>query len=207
MRNGPCGGVTPEKKCYVDETRKCIWYSIYKRAQKKGQEETLLEVLPPLDWNKVGTETWGDVVETDKKSRNRKILWLTLSNDTAKKSQIWDSVFKAIRQPAWWQGDSEYHPPLYDEPASNLEKCLRDGQFVVATEVTPPAKFGTQDKLKRDIELVKPYVTAINFTDSSSANPKMSAVACCKVAADLDAEPVYSDCCHAILQGPVFNRV
>jgi hypothetical protein len=59
MRNGPCGGVTPEKNCYVDETRKCVWYSIYKRAQKTGRTEKLLEVLPPLDWNKVGTETWG----------------------------------------------------------------------------------------------------------------------------------------------------
>ena len=51
LRNGPCGGVTPEKQCYVDETRKCVWYAIYKRAQKTGREKTLLEVLPPLDWN------------------------------------------------------------------------------------------------------------------------------------------------------------
>jgi hypothetical protein len=45
MRNGPCGGVTPEKNCYIDETRKCIWYSIYKRALKKGREEKLLGVF------------------------------------------------------------------------------------------------------------------------------------------------------------------
>jgi methylenetetrahydrofolate reductase (NADPH) len=190
MRNGPCGGVTPEKRCYVDETRKCIWYSIYKRAQKKGREETLLEILPPLDWNKVGTETWGDVVKQVRKAGTGKFFGSLISNDTARENQIWDSVFKAIRQPSWWQGDSEYHPPLYKEPASNLEKCLRDGQFVVATEVTPPLS-ADSGKMKRDIELVKPYVTAINFTDASSANPKMSAVACCKVAADLNAEPVY----------------
>jgi methylenetetrahydrofolate reductase (NADPH) len=35
-----------------------------------------------------------------------------------------------------------------------------------------------------------PYATAINFTDSASANPKMSSIACCKVAYDLKAEPV-----------------
>ena len=74
MRNGPCGGVTPEKNCYVDETRKCVWYAIYKRALKTGREETLLEVLPPLDWNKVGTETWGDIV-ADQKGWYRKIHW------------------------------------------------------------------------------------------------------------------------------------
>jgi hypothetical protein len=58
LRNGPCGGSTKEH-CYVDETRPCIWYKIYERSFKMGREEKLLEVLPPLDWDKVGTETWG----------------------------------------------------------------------------------------------------------------------------------------------------
>jgi methylenetetrahydrofolate reductase (NADPH) len=190
MRNGPCGGVTPEKRCYVDETRKCVWYAIYKRAQKTGREKTLLEVLPPLDWNKVGTETWAEVLRQMGKVRTGKFFSSLFSKDTEKKDQIWDSVFKTVRQPKWWQGDSEYHPPAYSEPASNLEKCLREGKFVVATEVTPPIS-AESGKLIRDIELVKHHVTAINFTDASSANPKMSALACCKVASDQKAEPVY----------------
>lgn len=190
MRNGPCGGVTPVMSCYVDETRKCIWYAIYKRAQKTGREKTLLEILPPLDWNKAGTETWGDVVKQVRKVGTGVFFSSLFLKNTVKKNQIWDSVFKTVRQPHWWQGDSEYHPPAYSEPASNLEKCLRNGQFVVATEVTPPLS-AESGKLKRDIELVKPYVTVINFTDASSANPKMSAVACCKVASDLKAEPVF----------------
>jgi hypothetical protein len=53
IRNGPCGGSTSEH-CEVDETRPCIWYEIYDRAFKLGREEMLLEVLPPLDWEKVG---------------------------------------------------------------------------------------------------------------------------------------------------------
>jgi methylenetetrahydrofolate reductase (NADPH) len=189
MRNGPCGGVTPEKKCYIDETRKCIWNSIYKRALKTGREKTLLEVLPPLDWNKVGTETWGDVVHQIRKVGNRKFFGGIFLKDKVKKDVIWDSVFKTIRQPEWWHGDSDYHPASYKEPVSDLERRLRDGKFVVATEVTPPLSAKT-DKLIKDIELVKPYVTAINFTDSSSANPKMSSIACCRVAYDLKAEPV-----------------
>src|SRR5210317_2209181 len=63
LRNGPCGGSTSEK-CYVDPTRPCIWYKIYDRAHNMGREELLLEVLPPLDWDKVGTETWGDVTRS-----------------------------------------------------------------------------------------------------------------------------------------------
>jgi len=67
LRNGPCGGSTPEH-CYVDKTRPCIWYKIYERSHKMGREEKLLEVLPPLDWEKVGTETWSDVLTCVKKN-------------------------------------------------------------------------------------------------------------------------------------------
>ncbi|MFA5819534.1 MAG: methylenetetrahydrofolate reductase C-terminal domain-containing protein [Bacteroidales bacterium] len=189
MRNGPCGGITPEKNCYVDETRKCIWYTIYKRALKTGREETLLEVLPPLDWDKVGTETWGDVVRQIRKVGTGKFIGGTFSGDKRKMNEVWDSVFRTIRQPEWWQGDSDYHPAPSGEPVSDLERRLRKGEFVVATEVTPLISVKT-DKLIRDIESVKPYVTAINFTDSSSARPKMSSIACCNVAISLKAEPI-----------------
>ena len=190
MRNGPCGGITPEKKCYVDETRKCIWYTIYNKALKTGREERLLEVLPPLDWDKVGTETWGDVVRQVRKIGTRKFIGGIVSENKVKKTAVWDSVFKTIRQPEWWKGDSDYHPATPVEPVSDLERRLRSGDFVVATEVTPPLGAGT-DKLVRDIDLVKPYVSAINFTDSSSARPKMSSLACCKVAVECGSEPVY----------------
>ena len=189
MRNGPCGGVTPEKKCYIDETRRCVWTCIYERALKKGREKTLLEILPPLDWNKAGTQTWGDVVLQVKKIGTGLFVSSLFSRDKEKKERVWDSVFKSVRQPEWWGGDSEYHPPAYQEPASELERKLRSGKFVVATEVTPPLS-ANSGKLIKEIELVKPYVTAINFTDASSANPKMSSLACCKVANDLGTEAV-----------------
>jgi methylenetetrahydrofolate reductase (NADPH) len=70
-----------------------------------------------------------------------------------------------------------------------LETRLKNGEFVVATEVCPPLG-AKAAKLIEEINLVKPYVTAINFTDSASAIPKMSSTACCKIAYDLNAEPV-----------------
>jgi methylenetetrahydrofolate reductase (NADPH) len=189
MRNGPCGGTTPSKNCYVDETRKCIWYCIYKRAEQLGREDMLLEVLPPLDWEKVGTETWGEVVRQIQKVGTANFLKDILSKDKDKKSKTWDSVFKTIRQPDWWQGDSDYHAPGYQEPVSELERHLRHGEFVVTTEVTPPLNANT-DRLAKDIEQVKRWITAVNFTDSSSARPRMSSIACCKKARDLNVEPV-----------------
>jgi len=190
MRNGPCGGITPEKMCYVDETRKCVWYAIYKRALKTGRAEKLLEVLPPMDWSKAGTETWGDVVRQIHKVGTGKFIGGIMSSDIKKKTKVWDNVFKTVRQPEWWLGDSEYHPAPSGDPVSDLERRLREGQFVVATEVAPPLGSGV-NKLKKGIDLVKPFVTAINFTDSSSARAKMSSIACCKVAIDQKTEPVF----------------
>ena len=109
--------------------------------------------------------------------------------DKDKHNKTWDSVFKTIRQPEWWNGDSDYHQALNHEPVSDLELRLKNGEFVIATEVAPPLSANSL-KLVKEIEHVKPYVTAINFTDSSSAIPKMSSLACCKVAKDLNAEPV-----------------
>jgi methylenetetrahydrofolate reductase (NADPH) len=188
LRNGPCGGATAEK-CYVDETRKCIWYCIYDKSVRMGREERLMEVLPPLDWDKAGTETWGDVVRQIKKVGTSYFFKGLLNSNNAVRKEVWESVFRPVRQPEWWNGDSEYHPASYSEPASELEKKLRNGEFVVTTEIIPPLHSDTT-KLKENIELVKPHVSAINFTDSSSAYPRMSSLTCCSLAAALSAEPV-----------------
>jgi methylenetetrahydrofolate reductase (NADPH) len=188
VRNGPCGGST-EEYCYVDQTRPCIWYRIYDRAFAMGREEKLLEVLPPLDWDRVGTETWGDVWRQIRKVGVRKFTGGMLTRDVAKRTANWDSVFRPVRQPDWWQGDSEYHPPAYDEPSSELERRLRDGQFVVTAEVAPPMSTAT-GQLTRNIQLVKPYVAAVNFTDNPSATSRMSSLACSVMAMQNGAEPV-----------------
>jgi methylenetetrahydrofolate reductase (NADPH) len=187
-RNGPCGGST-EEHCYVDETRPCIWYKIYDRSFRMGREEKLLEVLPPLDWNKVGTETWGDVFHQVGKVGTGKFVSSLVSRDQAQRVEVWESVFRPVRQPDWWQGDAEYHPPAYTEPVSELEKRLKAGEFVVTAEVAPPLTTATK-KLISNIELVKPYVAAINFTDSPSATPRMSSWACSTIAIQQGAEPV-----------------
>jgi len=188
LRNGPCGGST-EEKCYVDETRPCIWYKIYDRSFKMKREEMLLEVLPPLDWNKVGTETWGDVFNQIRLVGGGKFFGNLLSSDVEIRTNNWNSVFRPVRQPEWWQGDKEYHPPKYTDPISNLERCLKGGEFVVTAEVQPPQTVST-NKLGSNIDMVKPYVTAINFTDCPSATPRMSSWACSSVAIQRGAEPV-----------------
>jgi len=207
LRNGPCGGSTPEH-CYVDKTRPCIWYKIYDRSFKMGREENLLEVLPPLDWEKVGTETWGDVFSQVKKIGTGKVLGGLLFKPAKVRYETWDKVFRGVREPEWWQGDDKYHAPAYTEPVSNLEKKLKAGEFVVACEIAPPLSMSTK-KLIENINLVKPYVTAINFTDNASATPRMTSWACSKFALENGAEPVMQiaarDRTRASLQGEIIG--
>ena len=188
LRNGPCGGSTPEK-CYVDESRPCIWYKIYERSFKLGREALLLEVLPPLDWEKAGTDSWGDVFDQAKNIGVKNIVAGLTAREAGSVTKTLDSIFRPVRQPEWWQGDSLYHAPKYIEPASELERRLKAGEFVVAAEVTPALSMNTE-KMKQNIELLKPYVTAINFTDSPSAIPRMSSLACSKLSLEQNAEPV-----------------
>jgi methylenetetrahydrofolate reductase (NADPH) len=188
VRNGPCGGST-EENCYVDETRPCMWYKIYDRSFSMGRQEKLLEVLPPLDWDKTGGETWGDVVVQVRKVGVKYFVTGMVNKDPAQRAFVWDSVFRPVRQPDWWQGDSEYHPPAYSEPVSELERHLKAGEFVVTAEVSPPLTTATK-KLIENIQMVKAYVTSINFTDSPSATPRMSSWACSSIAIQNGAEPV-----------------
>lgn len=188
IRNGPCGGST-EDHCYVDESRPCMWYKIYERAFQMGREEKLLEVLPPLDWDKVGGETWGDVLAEVKKLGTGNVLRGLLDRQPAERVATWDAIFRPVRQPDWWQGDAEYHPPAYTEPVSELERRLKAGEFVVTAEVAPPLTSATK-KLKSNIDLLKPYTAALNFTDSPSATPRMSSWACSALCVQEGAEPV-----------------
>jgi methylenetetrahydrofolate reductase (NADPH) len=186
LRNGPCGGSTSEY-CYVDKSRPCIWYKIYERAYAWGREDLLLEVLPPLDWEKVGKDSWSAIFRNIGKMGVKNVIAGLLSRET--RAETWDGIFRPVRQPDWWKGDSEYHPPAYTEPASNLERRLAAGQFVVTCEITPPLSSST-DKLIRNIEMVKGLVTAVNFTDNQGANPRMSSWACSQAAMNQGAEPV-----------------
>jgi methylenetetrahydrofolate reductase (NADPH) len=195
MRNGPCGGIAPGKMCYVDATRKCVWTAIYERSFRTGRQEKLMEVLPPIDWNKAGSETWGDVIRQIRKTGTWNFFSGLVSGDKSRKTKAREDVFRPVRQPDWWVGDSEYHPPAYEGYASALEKKLRSGEFVIATELTPPSGAVTT-RLECDIESVKPYTDAINFTDSSSARPKMSSVACCSIAINRGAEAVLQIACR-----------
>lgn len=155
-----------------------------------NRQEKLLEVLPPVDWNKAGTETWGDVARQIQNTGTSRFIISRFSRDHEKRRQAWEDVFLPIRQPDWWKGDSLFHPSKYTEPVSDLEARLRKGEFVFTAEVMPPLHSDTE-RLRKNISLVKDHVAAINFTDNSSSVPRMSGMVCCKIAAEMSSEPVF----------------
>jgi methylenetetrahydrofolate reductase (NADPH) len=188
LRNGPCGGSTSEY-CYVDKTRPCVWYKIYERSFQYERQELLLEVLPPLDWEKVGHDSWRDIFKNIAKIGIGKTARGLLSRSNVVRQETWDGIFRPVRQPDWWQGDAKYHVPGYSEPVSELEQRLAGGDFVVTSEITPPVSANV-NKLAETVQKIRPYVTALNFTDNASATPRMSSSACCQVALQYGGEPV-----------------
>lgn len=203
LRNGPCGGSTSEY-CYVDKSRPCIWYKIYERSFEWGREDLLLEVLPPLDWEQVGKDTWSAIFKNAAQIGVKNIFTGLLSKET--RAQTWDGIFRPVRQPEWWQGDSKYHAPAYTAPASDLQRRLVAGEFVVTCEITPPLSSAT-DKLIRNIDTVKSLVTAVNFTDNQSAIPRMTSWACSQVALNHGAEPVLQMSARNRSRGSVQSEV
>jgi methylenetetrahydrofolate reductase (NADPH) len=187
LRNGLCGGATPEA-CEVDPTRPCTWYLIYERAEKMGRTEKLLEINAPLDGNRIGRETWIDMIqlwrERDEGPRPRDFFVKREKFD-----EEWDAFFYDLRQPEWWQGDSNYHPPAYEEPISILEANLRTGDFVTTGEIAPPLSASGNIILKK-VDWLKGYVAAANFTDNASASARMSSIASSKICLDAGMEPI-----------------
>ena len=187
LRNGLCGGATPDA-CEVDPSRPCTWYQIYEKARKEGREDLLLEINAPLDGARVGRETWLEILRLRRSRGQGPRLTDALFNRRRFREER-DALFLAARQPVWWQGDAQYHPPGYEEPASLLEQELRAGGFVVTGEIAPPLG-ASPDVIKQKAEMIRGSVVAANFTDNASASARMSSLASSRICLEAGLEPV-----------------
>lgn len=188
LRNGPCGGSTPDH-CCVDESRPCIWHAIYVRAEKMGRLEKLLEILPPLDWDKTGTSALHDVYSKMQDHGITNTIKSVTLTTPQKRQENWDTFFKEIRQPNWWDGDSEPHPSPVHESGSDLEKKLNAGKFSITFEVTPPIS-ADLSSFEQQLTQLHSSVDAVNITDGASAVPRTSAFSAAMQAIQSDIEPV-----------------
>lgn len=196
LRNGPCGSGTPDH-CCVDPSRPCVWHLIYERAEAMGRTAQLLEVQAPLDWSRVGRETWGSLLSL----AWRRGLFAPhhLFQRDAWREQV-SRLLYDIRQPDWWHGDSEYHAPRSTEPVSDLQARLQRDEFVVTAEIAPP-RGATDDQIGRCAQLLRGSITAGNFTDNAMATARMSSLACGLLLLRHELEPVLQ------MTGRDYNRL
>jgi hypothetical protein len=135
-------------------------------------------------WDKVGGGTWATSCAGGKLARQ--VFSDCCRNVAGRRTP--GMRFSPV-QPDWWQGDSQYHAPKYEKPASELERRLKAGEFVVTAEVAPPIS-AKIDKMVKNIDTIKPYVAAVNFTDNPSAAPRTASWACSVLSLKQGAEPV-----------------
>lgn len=58
LRNGPCGGVSPEGRCEVHPDVRCVWVLAYERATRTGHRSDLMLLQRPLDHRERGRSSW-----------------------------------------------------------------------------------------------------------------------------------------------------
>lgn len=189
LRNGPCRGSTPQH-CGIDSSRACTWFRIFQQAERRGTLERLLEVNPPSDpRQEVGARGRSRTAHALARSRGRGPRLRDLILNPARFDADWEAFHNQQRRLEWWQGDSRYHPPAYDEPASRLESVLREGRFVVSVEVAPPMEPSGQ-RIAQVAEYLEGYVDTLNFTDNPRGVARMSGLACALFSLANGLEPV-----------------
>jgi len=187
MRNGPCGGSTPEA-CEVDPSRPCTWHLIYEGWRRTGREERLLEVAAPLDGDRVGRGTWLELLRSWRaRGMGPRLADALFHRERFQRER--EALFREVRQPSWWGGDHRYHPPAYPEPGSHLEASLEAGDFVVTVEVVPPLG-ASPEGILRTVRRLEGKVVAANFTDNPSATSRVSSLASSRICLEAGLEPV-----------------
>lgn len=58
LRNGPCGGVSPDGFCEVYPDQRCVWVVAYERAEREGRVTDLRRLVRPIDHRQWGSSSW-----------------------------------------------------------------------------------------------------------------------------------------------------
>lgn len=58
LRNGPCGGVSPEGRCEVHPSVRCVWVIAHERAVAAGHGADLDLLQRPVDHREQGRSSW-----------------------------------------------------------------------------------------------------------------------------------------------------
>src|SRR3954453_16874929 len=94
--------------------------------------------------------------------------------------------------------------------ASELQSRLREGQFVVTAEITPPGSTDPSEFLQRALPL-RGLATAVNVTDGAGAKVHLSSLAAAHFLTQSGIEPIFQMTCRdrnrLALQGDLLGAV
>jgi len=79
--------------------------------------------------------------------------------------------------------------------ASNLERLLEEGKFIVTAELGPP-KTADAGAIRRKAGLLKGHVDAVNITDNQTAIVRMSSISAAVIAKEAGLEPIVQVVCR-----------
>lgn len=90
---------------------------------------------------------------------------------------------------------SLYPVPEGHSSASRFEQVLRNGDFALTSEISPPDSVDPQEVYRR-VRLFDGFVDAINVTDGSGAHCHMSSVATCSLLSRIGYSPIFQISCR-----------
>ena len=82
-----------------------------------------------------------------------------------------------------------------EKSSSNLERLIRDRQFIVTGELGPP-KGWDRGEIEEKAELLRGVVDAVNITDNQTAIVRMSSIAAARVLVEAGLEPIMQITCR-----------
>jgi len=169
---------TPEY-CYVDKTRPCVWYKIYERPSTWAARKCSWKLCPHWTGKKWAVRHGG--MWSIRSGRLEPETVLNGLASSEKRNATWQNIFRPVRQPDWWQGMTYITPQNQVNPSRSWNAPCGPESLWWPVKVAPPLSFST-NKLASNIELVKPFVTAINFTDNAPPPTYDHPGACSKIA-------------------------
>lgn len=73
LRNGPCGGVSPEGNCEVHSEMRCVWHEAFDGASRMAGGEAISQIQAPADHSKSGSSTWLELALREKPATEQKV--------------------------------------------------------------------------------------------------------------------------------------
>ena len=142
LRNGPCGGTT-DNKCEVYPDRDCVWVRIHNHVSKG--DTSLPELISSPDSSLFHTSSYLNYLDGSDQAEEKSIKYLDL-------------------------GDIRTMQPVHTQ--SILEKKLKNGKFVVTTEMRSP-RSSNIDHIHKVAKIFKDKFDAVNVTAYLNGKPSL----------------------------------